>query len=128
MAGTLTLTTGSQVRVGRNRVITYVFAWTSTSGGAVSANAKTLQNGLIVSVKFVPGTSGDQPTDNYDVVLNDADGADVLFGAGANRSNAAASVVRLDPPYVHAGGTLDLVVANAGDTKKGTVSVSVQVS
>lgn len=125
-AGTATRTS-QPVRSQGERFTRYTVAWTSSSGGAVSANTFTVLPGRIVSVRFVPGTSGTQPTDLYDVTLVDTSGADVIFGAGANLSNATASVVRLSPSYFQDGTrVLDLVVANAGDSKTGTVEVLVQ--
>lgn len=105
-------------------------AWTSTAGGAVAGTPTVQVRGEIVRVTFVPGTAGNQPTDLYDVTLLDTSGVDVLAGLGANLSNAAVSHTC---PLIGNGvttnqrmainDTLELQVANAGATKKGTVHV-----
>jgi hypothetical protein len=121
VAGTLVLTTADKGR----GVTEYQFAWTSTAGGAVSGNTQNVKAGTIVGAKFKPGTSGSQPTDLYDVTLVDADSVDVLVGTGANLSNATTTraVPHLSTygKVYFEGGTLDLVVANAGSAKSGTV-------
>ena len=105
-------------------------AWTSTAGGAVSANAFAAPRGELLQVKFVPGSGGTQPSDLYDITLIDTDSVDVLAGAGANLSNAAGSfkVPSFGATtlfrYLHDGAqNLDLVVANAGAAKTGTVTL-----
>ncbi len=124
MAGTLTVSRAS-LRYG---VTKYTLAWTSSAGGTVSGNAFAVVAGELLQAKFVPGTSGSQPTNLYDVTLVDTDSVDVLNGIGANLSNAANTI---DVPtfgaasthrYFHdASQSLDLVVANAGNAKSGTV-------
>lgn len=125
MAGTLTITHQKH-----RSIKTLSLAWTSTSGGAVSGNLTEAICGVILRVVFKPGTSGNQPTDLYDVVLNDADGLDVLAGLGANLSNAANTqkcplvgdaVAAAQPIAVDS--TLELQVSNAGNAKSGTVVV-----
>lgn len=125
--GTVTTTT-TNVRSGDSPLrTTYSLAWTSTAGGAVSGNAVTIRPGKLLSVRFIPASGGTQPTDLYDVTLVDSDGVDVLAGGGANLSNAAASIQQWDPPMFHDGTrTLDLVIANAGASKTGTVVISVE--
>lgn len=108
-------------------LVQYTFAWTSTAGGAVSANPQALVRGRLVEAKFIPGSGGTQPTDLYDITLLDEAGVDVLFGAGANLSNATSARARLNPPVIHAADDdLDLVVANAGSEKTGTLILWVQ--
>lgn len=129
MAGTLTVTSSS---VGGG-VAKYTLAWVSTAGGAVSANAFAVKRGELLQVKFVPDGGGTQPTDLYDVTLVDENSIDVLAGAGANLSNAA-STIKVPSfgattlyRYFHDGTqTLDLVVANAGAAKGGTVHLWVR--
>lgn len=121
-AGTLTVTT-AEVGGGVTRL---TLAWVSTAGGAVSANAFAVPRGEILQVKFVPDGGGTQPTDLYDVTLVDSASIDYLAGLGANLSNATAtvSVPKLNSsfrPFVDGTATLDLVVANAGAAKGGTV-------
>jgi hypothetical protein len=102
-------------------------AWTSSAGGAVSGNSFSVGAGALLQAKFVPGTAGTQPTDQYDVVVNDADSCDVVVGKGANLSNSAASLGVQNAPLSYLmGGTLDVVVANAGNAKTGTVILLIQ--
>jgi hypothetical protein len=119
---------------GHRSVKTLALAWTSSAGGAVSgiATAEKL-SGELLRVAFIPGAAGVQPTDAYDVTLTDDDGFDVLGGKGANLSNATASSIC---PLVGDGtttvrpfaidGNLNLVVANAGAAKAGTVKLYIR--
>lgn len=118
-AGTLTVTTTYSASSG---MTLYTLAWTSTAGGAVSGNAFAVKRGRIIQVKFVPAAAGDQPTDLYDVTLIDEHSIDLLNGQGANLSNATGLYLQFNPSLWHdETQDLDLVVANAGATKKGTV-------
>lgn len=131
MAGTLALTA---IEIA-SAITKYTLAWTSTAGGAVSGNPFDMRKGAIFQVKFVPGTGGTQPTNNYTVALNDTDGVDVFagIGQGTNLSNVASKIAvpyfglaatQVYSPYFHdASEQLDLVVAAAGAAKTGTVIV-----
>lgn len=125
-AGSVT-TTNTACGAGTERC--YTFVWTSTAGGAVSgvtSNQAQINHGYLVDLSFVPGTSGSQPTDQYDVTLVDPNGVDLLNGAGANLSNTTSTRYTFDPPLFYSGAyTLDLVVANAGSIKSGTVTLTV---
>lgn len=105
----------------------YTVSWTSTAGGAVSANAFTIVAGEIVSVRFTPGAT--TPSDLYDVTLAETSGVvDLLLGQGADRSSTVVSVLQFDPPLFQDGSrTIDVVVANAGNAKTGTVVILVKV-
>jgi hypothetical protein len=120
---------GSAVITHQNhRAVKYVqWNWTSDgSTGAVSGGAALTSfsiSGQVLRVTTDPGATA--PTDNYDGVINDADGFDVAGGLLANRDTAnTESVV----PLADAGGslytvdgTLELVISNAGNSKIGTV-------
>lgn len=105
--------------------------WTSDADGDVSGNASSVFSGEILKVTFVPGSGGDQPSDLYDVTLDDEEGVDLLQGLGANLSNSTTtSVVPLDGDgtaadsvHVANDGPVTPVVSNAGDTKKGTIHI-----
>lgn len=118
MAGTVAVTMTALPGTG---VVRYAVAWVATAGGAVSGNPLNIKAGHIVQVELVPGTgSPGEPTTLYDVTLVDQYGVDVLLGAGADL--AAGKLARLDPPVFYDGvGSLDLVVANAGNAGAGTV-------
>lgn len=111
-------------------VTQYAVAWTSSAGGAVSANAFSVVPGNIVAVKCVPGSGGTQPSDNYDVTLVDAQSIDILGGQGENLSNAAGAYIQFTTPFYFPGSgasqTLDLVVANAGSAKTGVCTLWVK--
>jgi len=106
--------------------------WTSDAAGAASQLIEHVE-GVIVRVQFVPGTGGNQPTNAYDITLLDVGGEDVLAGQGANLSNAAPSSVCPGIPMkdavttsnvpVSVSSSLTLTVANAGNTKSGTVYI-----
>jgi hypothetical protein len=118
-------------QVNRSALTRYVTAWTSNASGAASESVELIQPGELVGVTFVPGTSGSQPTDAYDVTANDAYGVDALSGQGANLSNATATMVAPTIPAKDGtttstaprpvDGTLTVAVTNAGNTKSGTV-------
>lgn len=124
MAGTLTLSY-SETR----SPFTVTFTWVSDASGDVSGNAVTKDLlGILLRAVHIPDSGGTQPTDAYDVLINDEHGIDVLQGTGADISNAAASdffpaltdgSTNSGPTAVN--GTLDLVVSNAGNAKGGSV-------
>lgn len=100
------------------------FDWQSEGAGdnAGTATATTLNayNGEVIRLVTIPdGTS--VPTAAYDVTVNDDDGTDVLMGAGAGRSNSATEQVLASLLGCVANDRLSLNIANAGETKKGTV-------
>lgn len=110
-----------------------ILAWTCSAGGAVSGTATARKiSGVILRVTTIPA---DGPTDNYDVTLEDEDGIDVLQGFGADRDTTNAETftplvsttlvgnpVAMGTP-VAVNSTLELIVANAGASKSGTVRV-----
>ena len=96
------------------------FAWTSSSGGAADATTTNVFSGAIMRLVTVPDGT-DAPTDNYDVVVDDADGNDVLMGAGADRDTANTEQVLASSLGIVANDKLTLAVTNAGNAKKGTV-------
>lgn len=108
---------------GGHLITKYTMAWTCSAGGAVSGNTITIAagGGHIVQYEFIPGSGGTQPTDLYDVVLNDANAVDILAGGGANLSNSTGKLTIYATPYYYDGQTLDLIVSNAGTSKTGTL-------
>lgn len=124
MAGTVTVTTTTAARTLKK----YSAACVSTAGGAVSANPITFASGgVATSIKIVPASGGTQPTDLFDVTVVDADGVDILGGQGGDCSNAVGEYFQLDPPIpIASGGTLDVVIANAGSAKAVRVDIFVE--
>lgn len=112
----------------RHRTIkTIRFAWTSTAGGAAEDQTDVLVSGRILRVCFIPGAGASQPTDNYDITIEDSDGIDALQGLGANLGNINATDVfpaltngtngNSTPVVVDS--KLTLVVINAGNANSG---------
>lgn len=123
--GTVTVTTTA---LGDIRAMKYSLAWVSDAGGAVSANPQTFRPGSLIQIKFIPDGGGTAPTALYDVTLVDANGIDYLGGTGANLSATVSTQTRVAAPLIYdATGTLDLVVANAGAAKGGTVQLWIQI-
>lgn len=101
------------------------FAWTSDEDGDAQVAGSEVLDGKLIGLTTIPdGVAA--PTDNYDLVLNDADGHDVLLGAGANRDTANTEHVAEASLGAVAHSPLTLVVSNAGDTKEGTVVVYIR--
>uniref|UniRef100_A0A6M3XKN4 Uncharacterized protein n=1 Tax=viral metagenome TaxID=1070528 RepID=A0A6M3XKN4_9ZZZZ len=117
MAGTVTITystPGAHIKWAK-------WAWTSDASGDVSGtDTKSLDGKALSWVTNPDGT--DVPTTLYDIVVNDADGADVAAAGLANRSATAGEKVNADPPQAF-NGALSLVVAAAGNAKKGTLTM-----
>lgn len=124
-------------RPGPSDVFKTSIVWTSDAAGAVSGNTLLMPSGSVVSVEFVPGAGGVQPTDLYDVTFLDAESVNMFddgsgtTSIGANLSNvntthkvpliggAANTYVRM---WLH-GGTYTPVVANGGNAKSGTINI-----
>lgn len=116
MAGTVTITEETHSTIKKVK-----FAWTSDAAGAADGTTTKAYTGEIIRLVTVPGTAGVQPTDLYDVVVNDEDTTDVLMGAGANRSNASTQQVLASSLGVVANDKLALSITNAGNAKSGVV-------
>lgn len=134
MAGSIVVST-SEVT---NNVVLYSVAWTSDASGDVSGNTVTMQDGTIVLVTFTPGAGGVQPDNLYDVDLRDPNSVSVFDNGagtsiGSNLSNVLSSnaipLLGLSTITVYRrwnpSGPFDLIVANAGNSKSGTVNVYV---
>lgn len=131
MTGTVSQSHAFSPSVTNGRLQRTAISWLSTAGGL--AGDTIAINGTILGVEFVPDSGGTQPTDQYDVTLNDAAGVDVLSGLGANLSNASATY-RV-PLVTGSDGTnsaylprvvaesLTLAVTNAGNAKGGQLII-----
>lgn len=121
----------------QRRIAKLSYKWTSDASGDVSlalvdhgGGALGNLHGILRRVTFAPD-GDDTPSDLYDVVLNDADGVDVLSGRGANQSDTTAATIvpgleQHDGTTAAVGpvaiaGPLTLVVSNAGNAKVGYV-------
>lgn len=120
--GTLTYT----LSVARGRAQKLVMSWTSDAAGNVSGTSVPGLNGVITRISTVPAGGGSAPTDNYDGVLNDAEGVDLAAGLLANRDTANTETVY---PLLGAGtnvpavvvGSLTPVLSNCGNVKSGQI-------
>jgi hypothetical protein len=106
-----------------SRMVLIEIDWTSSAGGGVSGNPFNVGSGAIQQVAFVPGSGGTQPSNSYGATMVDANSAgDYLAGKGATLSNVTATIgVQAAPLSWVAKGTLDLVIAAAGNAKTGKV-------
>lgn len=116
MAGTVTIT---EETIGSVKKVK--FEWTSSAAGAADGTTTKTYNGEIIRLVTVPGTVAAQPTDLYDVAVNDEDTTDILMGAGVNRSNVNTEQVLASSLGCVANDKLALAVTNAGNAKSGTV-------
>ncbi len=114
MAGTVVETFSQN---GPMAVVTLTLTGDASDGTIPDTALTTKMSGRLVCIVTNPGTPA--PTSNYDLVLNDADGIDMLKGAGANRhaSNSEASPIEISANNragvpVAAEDTLTLVVTN----------------
>jgi hypothetical protein len=92
-------TTTTHETYGHVRRITVDFVASSTDGSVPDTVLPRFE-GRIAELTTNPGTTA--PTDNYDLTLIDAEGADRLQGVGANRDTANTESV----PVVYSGSTI----------------------
>lgn len=120
--GTVTETYSSMANTGVKRC---TLSWTSDASGDATFTTSRDITGWIILVETDPGATA--PTDDYDVVLNNANGADVMGGALADRdtSNTERAMPLVNGNYsvVFNEGQLSLVISNAGNAKVGEVII-----
>ena len=102
-----------------------VWSWTSDASGDVTIASAEDYDGKLLVLETNPD-GGAAPADNYDIVVNDIDGHDVLLGAGANRDTLNTESVAESSLGAVAGSVLTLVVSNAGNAKQGVVTLFVR--
>lgn len=121
-AGSATVTATS---IGDGRVVRYTIAWVSDASGNVSGVTTALSGikyGYLQQFKLIPDAGGTAPTALYDVTLVDANGVDLLAGAGANLSATVSTLTMSAAPiFYDASAALDLGISNAGNAKGGTL-------
>ncbi len=116
MAGMVT--TVLELRIGTVKKIT--FDWLSDdAAGTATGTTAAAYDGKIITLITDPGTAA--PTDDYDVTVTDADGHDVLVGAGANRDTANTELVAEALLGAVAVSKLTVNISNAGNAKDGEV-------
>lgn len=118
MAGSVTITYSST----RPAMKSVTWTWTSDASGDVSGtDTKTLSG---EAVKWVTNPGAAAPTDDYDVVVNDEDSADVAVGVLADRDTANTEAAYPAANTYHAfDSKLSIVVSNAGNAKGGTLTM-----
>lgn len=100
------------------------FAWVSAADGtATGATTGVEYDGKIIGLTTIPGAAALAPDDNYDITITDADGHDVLLGAGANRDTANTESVTEASLGAVASSKLTINVSGAGDSNAGTAIV-----
>jgi hypothetical protein len=122
MAGSIAVTSADL----GGSVTKYTIAWTSDGAGAVNGTTLDLKRGRLLQVKYIPGSGGTQPTNNYVGKVLDADGVDILSNTGAALSNVAAA---LAAPVMGTSQILPLIdpgpvtptITGAGAAKTGTI-------
>lgn len=100
--------------------------WVSASDGTAGGTTTAVLDGQLLGLVTIPAGGGSAPSDNYGVQLLDADGHDVLLGAGANRDTANTEYVTGASLAGVAGSKLTLAVTAAGSGKGGTVIIFVR--
>jgi hypothetical protein len=101
-----------------------VFTWVSAADGSATGTTTNAYDGKVELVTTDPHATA--PTDNYDITLTDANGVDVLAGAGANRDTANTEQAVASVLGVVASSKLTLNITNAGDTKQGVTIVHIR--
>ena len=108
----------------RRPVTKVVLAWVSSAGGTVTQTTTFKVSGLLRRVVTVPSATV-APTADYDVVIEDSDGLDILNAAGADRhttnTEVIAPLISTYGPMLVSETALTLKVTNAGAAKAGTI-------
>lgn len=134
MAGSIVVSTSDN----GSRITKYNILWTTDVTGNVDAVTFQMKAGTIISVEFIPGTGGSQPTDLYDVDAKDEHGVSIFDnGAGTSiGSNLSSTLATHAIPLLgvagitvfrrwHQGGTIEVEVESAGASKSGTITIYV---
>lgn len=83
MAGAVTQT---HVKRGPVGIVTLTVTADASDGSVPNTDLTPSISGKLLAIETNPGSTA--PTDNYDIVIDDADGHDVLQGVAANRDTA----------------------------------------
>lgn len=114
----------------------YTTSWTSSAGGGYTE--AVIMRGWLVGIDFIPGSGGSQPSSNYDVTLIDSNSLDALATPAGitNASGTSKASIGLDlsnsvtehypetnkqQVLRYLNGSYTVTVANAGNTKSGTI-------
>jgi hypothetical protein len=126
MAGTVTQSTVDLHATARRikKVCTIEWIADATDHTVPTTNIIVPDGWILYSAETIPGSTA--PTDNYDIVLNDADGLDVAGGLLANRDEANAELVLLGSaahgyPLMRNGSLSFVLTNNLVDSATGTL-------
>ena len=114
MAGTVVETITADY--GRMQVITLTCTGDASDGSFPATALTNKFSGTLLALETNPGATA--PTANYDIVLNDGGGHDVLEGVGANRHTTSTEKVPIvysgtgTHPMVHSSDTLTWTITN----------------
>ena len=112
------------------------FNWTSTAGGAAADTTRKIV-GRIIKAQVIPGTSGNQPTNNFTTTITDTNGIDILASCKATlATNSNASNVETYLFLKDTSGTpvtqafspvvcdqLTITIGSAGNAKSGSLVI-----
>jgi len=119
----MTLTKTIDDRHGKLPVAVWTWAFTTNGDGNAEEMTAHEVNGLIQRVVTVPD-GAETPSANWDLTIEDVDGADVLGGHGLNRDSGDTGAIEQCVPEIllcAVASKLTFKVANGGATKEGTV-------
>lgn len=96
-------------------------SWTTDSSGDVNGITTAFKVSGVPILIITDPDGTDIPTDNYDITLIDDDGYDVLQGKGVDRDSSLTEQVSYLGVVFNT--NLTLVVDNAGNAKKGVITI-----
>lgn len=103
---------------GWSTIKTVTFTWLSDDAAGTASGTTKPISGVILRAVTDPGETA--PTDDYDIVVNDANGVDVMAAALADRDTAnTEQVIPAVGPAVS--GPLTMEVSAAGNAKEGVL-------
>lgn len=125
--GTATYTVNTYIIDGSRARVVVTIAWTTGDAGTgptmtIVPATYRVEGYYLYSVETDPGSSA--PTDNYDIVINDANGLDICWGLLADRDTTNTEIAfcaTTGKGYPAVMGTLTPVVTNAGNTTTGQI-------
>lgn len=100
-----------------------VISWTADDANGSVPNLSLSLKGYLIQAVTNPGSTA--PTDNYDLVINDADGADICGGALANRDTANSECVVFNPAPFADGSQTVVWSNNSVNSATGTLTLYV---
>lgn len=129
-SGTATMTVDHQDGVAVResaQLYSLEIAWTTDSGGNAVLETDHDFHGMIMGYKSVPATGGTKPTDNYDILIEDEAGVDLIDNDTVDADAASkVSLVTDTTPPIPIVDQLTITITNAGNAKAGTLIIYVR--